>query len=349
MDRPRPLAGIRVIDLSTLVAGPWCSRLLADCGAEVIKVEAAGEGHVLRHSAPVPGGISRTFAHFNCGKRCIALDLKTAAGVDIARRLIARANVVIENFRPGVMARLGLGADALREADPRLVYCSVSGFGQTGPRSQHAAYAPIVHALSGFDHAFACTQSEPQVPPASAIMIADVVAAAYAFGAIQTALLRCERAGIGATLDATLFESMLSLVAIQIQEAQAPVPVEPKVFRPTRTADGFVMLPLVSPRNYLALYPAIGRAEWCADPSFRSRRGIAANEAAIERALAEWAGERRTHDVIEAIVAAGLPCSAYHTPAEVLSHAHLRERGSFPPRAGPPREFCVLDPPVRFP
>jgi crotonobetainyl-CoA:carnitine CoA-transferase CaiB-like acyl-CoA transferase len=348
MEPTRPLAGIRVIDFSTLVAGPWCGRLLADCGAEVIKVESAGEGDVLRHSSPIPGGISRTFAHFNCGKQCVALDLKTAAGAGVARALISRADVVIENFRPGVMDRLGLGAESLRAADPRLVYCSVSGFGQTGPRSQQAAYAPIVHALSGFDRAFMSTNGGAQAPPASAIMIADVIAAVYAFGAIQTALLRRERDGIGAALDATLFESMLSIVAIQIQEAQAPVPVAPKVFRPTRTADGFVMIPLVSPRNYRALYPAIGRSEWCADPAFGSRRGIAANECAIERALADWAGPRTTAEVVEAMVAAGLPCSAYHTPAEVLADDHLAERGAFEPLEDAHGAFSVLNPPFRF-
>ena len=108
MTRRLPLAGFRVIDFSTLVAGPWATRLLADCGAEGIKLAAAGEGDVLRHSSPVPDGVSRTFAHFNCGKQCIALDLKRPGGVAVARRLIERADVVVENFRPGVMARLGL-------------------------------------------------------------------------------------------------------------------------------------------------------------------------------------------------------------------------------------------------
>ena len=344
----RPLAGIRVIDLSTLVAGPWCSRLLADCGAEVIKIEPAGEGDVLRHSSPVPGGISRTFAHFNCGKKCVALDLKTPEGVEVARELIARADVLIENFRPGVMARLGLGAEKLRAQNPRLVWCSVSGFGQTGAMSQQAAYAPIVHALSGFDSVFLREQRGADAPPASAIMIADVIAAVYAFGAIQTALLRREREGVGATIDATLLEAMLSVVAIQIQEAQAPVPSAPKVFRPTRTRDGFVIVPLVSPRNYLALYPAIGRAEWCADSAFATRRGIAANELEIERALGEWAAQRDTAEVVDAIVAAGLPCSRYRSPAEVLEDEHLWQRGSFAPQSDTRGDFAVLNPPFRF-
>lgn len=343
-----PLAGIRVVDLSSLVAGPWCTRLLADCGADVIKVESAGEGDVLRFSSPVPGGISRTFAHFNCGKRCVALDLKTPAGSEVARRLVERSDVLVENSRPGVMERLGLGAARCVQSNPRLVYCSVSGFGQSGPMSGQAAYAPIVHALSGFDRAFMRAQGDGETPPASSIMIADVVAAAYAFGAIQTALLRRERDGVGAVIDATLIESMLSLVAIQLQEAQAPVPVTPKVFRPTPTADGFVMIPLVSARNYVALYPVIGRPEWCADPAFASLAGIFANLDEIEAALGAWAAGRKTDDVVAAVVAARLPCSPYRAPAEVLLDEHLRVRGSFAPLADARGEYVVMNPPFRF-
>src|SRR5688572_8570695 len=214
--------------------------------------------------------------------------------------------------------------------------------------SQQAAYAPIAHALSGFDRAFMAANGGAEAPPASAIMIADVVAAVYAFGAIQTALYRREREGVGATIDATLLEAMLSVVGIQIQEAQAPVPVAPKVFRPTRTRDGFVIIPLVSLRNYLALYPAIGHAEWCADPAFASRRGIAANEREIEGALAAWAADRDTKAVVDAIVAAGLPCSPYRTPAEVLDDEHLRQRGSFAALSDTRGDFAVLNPPFRF-
>jgi crotonobetainyl-CoA:carnitine CoA-transferase CaiB-like acyl-CoA transferase len=266
----------------------------------------------------------------------------------VARSLIERADVLIENFRPGVMARLALDPAALRARNPRLVTCSVSGFGQTGPMSQQAAYAPIVHALSGFDRAFMSANGGSEAPPASAIMIADVVAAVYAFGAIQTALLRRERTGKGSAIDTTLLEAMLSLVAIQLQEAQAPVPTVPKIFRPTRTRDGFVIIPLVSPRNYLALYSAIGRPGWCSDPGFASRRGIAANEAEIERALGEWASARDTDEVVAAIVAAGLPCSRYRTPAEVLGDEHLRERGSFATFSDARGDFVVLNPPFRF-
>jgi crotonobetainyl-CoA:carnitine CoA-transferase CaiB-like acyl-CoA transferase len=348
MTNRRPLAGFRVIDFSTLVAGPWATRLLADCGAEVVKLEAPAGGDVLRHSSPIPGGVSRTFAHFNCGKRCIALDLKNAAGAEVARRLVACSDVVVENFRPGVMAKLGLDYARLSAADPRLVYCSISGFGQSGPMSQQAAYAPILHALSGFDRAFMRAQAQPRDPPVSAIMIADVVAAAYAFGAIQTALLRRERDGLGAHIDATLIESMLSLVAIQLQEAQAPVPPTPKVFRPTRTADGHVMIPLVSARDYVALYPVIGKPEWCSDPVFSSLRGILVRTAEIEACLGAWAASRKTDDVVAAVLAAGLPCSRYREPAEVLLDEHLIARGTFAPLADAHGDYLVTNAPFRF-
>ncbi len=344
----RPLDGVRVVDFSSLVAGPWCTRLLADCGAEVLKVESAGDGDVLRHAAPVSGGVSRVFAHFNCGKKCIALDLKARSGVDLARRLIDRADVVVENFRPGVMRRLGLDYERLAATNPRLVYCSVSGFGQSGPMSQQAAYAPVLHALSGFDRAFMSVQGGASIPPACGIMIADVVAAAYAFGAIQTALLRREKEGVGTHVDATLIESMLSLVAVQVQEAQTPGPVVSKVFRPTKTADGHVTIPLVSVRNYLALYPEIGHPEWCTDPVFSSLRGILEKTPEIERGLSDWAAPRTTDEVVQAMVAAGVPCSGYRAPAEVVQDEHLRARGSFARLSDARGDFVVLNPPFRL-
>jgi crotonobetainyl-CoA:carnitine CoA-transferase CaiB-like acyl-CoA transferase len=348
MGERRPLDGIRVIDFTSLVAGPWCTRLLADCGAEVIKIESAGEGDVVRHSSPVPGGVSRVFAHFNCGKKCIALDLKTAAGVSLARRLIERADVVVENFRPGVMRRLGLDYERVSASHPRLVYCSVSGFGQSGPMSQQAAYAPLLHALSGFDVAFMRLQENAGAPPASGIMIADVVAAAYAFGAIQTALLRREREGVGTHIDATLIESMMSLVAIQIQEAQTPGPVTPKVFRPTATSNGHVIIPLVSVRNYLALYPVIGRPEWCSDPAYASLKGILERTAEIERRIAQWAAPLPCEEVVRRMLAAGIPCSGYRDPATALQDEHLRARGSFAALSDGAGNFVVLNPPFRL-
>jgi CoA:oxalate CoA-transferase len=343
--QPKPLSGIRVIDFTSLVAGPWCTRLLADCGAEVIKVEAKGDGDLLRLSPPVEGGISRVYAHFNCGKRAITLDLKSTAGLGVARRLVEAADVVVENYRPGVMARLGLDYEAVRAANPKIVYCSVSGFGQSGPRAGQAAYAPVVHALSGFDHVFMRAQGA-DAPPVSGIMIADVLAGAYAFGAVQTALVGRERHGLGCHIDTTLMESMMSLVAIQYQEAQSPTPIGSRRFRPVLARDGFVVVPLVSLKTYLALFTVIDRPDW--QDEFSTMKAVMRHTAEIDAAVAAWAEFRSVEDIVQAMAGAGVPCSPYRSPADMLTDGPLMERGAFAAIAGAGGDYTVLNPPFRF-
>jgi crotonobetainyl-CoA:carnitine CoA-transferase CaiB-like acyl-CoA transferase len=145
-------AGLRVLDFSTTIAGPHCARMLADMGAEVIKIEAA-EGETMRTRPPVRNGCSTAFGQLNVGKKSLVLDLKSPEGMEAVRRLVVRTDVLVENFRPGVMRRLRLDYAALREINPRLVYCSISGYGQTGPSAELPAYAPVIHAASGYDMA----------------------------------------------------------------------------------------------------------------------------------------------------------------------------------------------------
>ncbi|WP_439814351.1 CaiB/BaiF CoA transferase family protein [Zavarzinia sp. CC-PAN008] len=349
---PRALDGVRVVDFSSIVAGPWCTRLLADCGADVIKIEPVGDGDLMRFVPPLVDGVSAVFAQFNCGKRSVTLDLKTTDGLALARRLAASADIVVENFRPGVMARMGLGYADLAAQNPKLIYCSVSGFGQSGPRAGDAAYAPVVHALSGFDIAFQRAQAAPgaevandAVPPCSGIMVADVVAAIYAFGAIQTALVQRERHGIGSHVDTTLLDSMISLLGIQYQEAQSDPPLKSAVFRPTPTLDGHVMVPVVSMRNYLSLYPVIGRDDWLKDARFTTMGGAIANKPEIEAALNAWARDLPTDTVIATLGKAGLACAPYRSAGAMLDDAHLRERGSFTTLASGRR---VSNPPFRL-
>ncbi|MBT3334262.1 MAG: CoA transferase, partial [Rhodospirillaceae bacterium] len=140
-----PLAGIRVIDFTTVIAGPYCTRLLADCGAEVIKIET-DVGDQIRHVPPISDGASSYFGHLNAGKKSIVLDLRSDAGLAAAKKLVATADVVVENFRPGVMGRLGLDYATLAAGHEDLIYCAISGFGQTGPRATEPAYAPVVQA-----------------------------------------------------------------------------------------------------------------------------------------------------------------------------------------------------------
>ncbi len=143
--RPGPLTGVRVIDFSIMIAGPYCTRFLADMGAEVIKIEAP-EGDYIRTREPLRNGSSAYFGHINCGKRSVALDLKEPDAIETAKDLVRKADIVVENFRPGVMKRLGLDYTTLTTVNPKLIYCSISGFGQTGPSAEHPAYAQIVQA-----------------------------------------------------------------------------------------------------------------------------------------------------------------------------------------------------------
>jgi len=342
------MSGLRVVDFSTLVAGPWATRLMVDCGADVIKVETIGEGDLLRYAPPIVDGMSRVFAQFNRGKKSVALDLKSTEDLETARRLVDQADVVMENFRPGVMDRFGLGFEESARRNPRLVYCSISGFGQDGPLAGAAAYAPVVHAMTGFDMAVLAGQDDGAEPRAASVMIADVVAASYAFGAVQTALLRRERFGVGGFVDVTLIESMLTLVAIQLQEAQAPATLRSAAFRPVRTADGYVVAPLVNARNFLALFSVIGRPDWASDALMAEPGAIARRRRDVEDLLGVWAAERSSAECVRSLNAAGAACGAYATAREALAHPHLAARGSFSELEDADGAFKVLSPPFRL-
>ena len=192
-----PLSGIKVLDLSRVLAGPYCTALLADLGAEVVKVEPpAGDDY--RHIGPFKDGESALFTLNNRGKKSVVLDLKKPADLELAQALAARVDVVVENFRPGVAARLGLGAETLRKANPGLIYCSISGFGQEGPFKDLPAYDLVVQAMSGL---MAATGEEGGAPLKAGESIADLVAGLFASWSIMAALVRRNATGQGAVLD----------------------------------------------------------------------------------------------------------------------------------------------------
>ena len=180
-------AGLRVLDFSTTIAGPHCTRMLADMGAEVIKIETA-EGETMRTRPPVRNNCSTAFGQLNVGKNSLVLDLKSPKGVEAVRRLVASADVLVENFRPGVMRRLKLDYASLHELNPKLIYCSISGYGQTGPSAELPAYAPVIHAASGYEMAHLAYQPGRTRPDYCGIYHADVLTGVYAFGAISAAL-----------------------------------------------------------------------------------------------------------------------------------------------------------------
>src|SRR6266478_4790404 len=216
------LDGLRVLDFTTTIAGPHCARMLADLGAEVIKIEAP-EGDMMRTRPPLRNGASTSFGQLNAGKKSIVLDLKTSQAVEAVRRLVATADVVVENFRPGVMRRFGLDYEALAPIKPELIYCAISGYGQTGPSAGLPAYAPVIHASSGYDLAQIAYQDEARRPDYCGIYIADVLTGTYAFGAITAALYDRQASGAGRMIDVSMLESMLSLTLSEIQTAQFPV------------------------------------------------------------------------------------------------------------------------------
>ena len=265
MTQSKPLSHLKVLDFSAVYAGPICARLLSDCGADVIKIETLGSGDIIRG----PNGTTRVFSHFNAGKRSIALDLRRVEAQEITRQLLIDTDVVIENFRQGVMQKFGLDYGTVKALNPTLVYCSISGFGQQGPFAQRAAYAPIAHAASGFDVAHMRTQQQANAEPSvSSIMIADMLTGSFAFGAIQTALLGRERSGQGDFIDVSMLESMMSLIPGQVQLAQIPNSPSSNGFHPIRTSDGFVMICIVSSKNMRRLCEAIDRVDLLTDPRF---------------------------------------------------------------------------------
>ena len=322
------LDGLRVLDFSIMLAGPYCARLFADMGADVLKIEPP-EGDDMRQRAPLRDGQSAYFGQLNAGKRSLALDLKLPEAIALARRLAAEADVLIENFRPGVMERLGLGAEAMRALNPKLVYCSISGYGQSGPAAERAAYAMIVHAASGFDRTLARYAGEPDRPAPGAVFVADVLGAIFAYGAIQTALVQRARTGMGQHVDVALMDSMLNLLVYELQEAQFPVATPRPTYGPLRAADGDVLVAPITARNFAALCEVTGLPELKDDPRFATLPKRNAHWAAMMAVVERWTRERSVADCIAALEAAGVPCSAYGDPGDALDDPHLVERGLF--------------------
>src|SRR5271167_715421 len=244
------LAGVRVLDFTTIVSEPYCTRLLADLGAEVIKVQP-----------PLRVGKSAYFASLNCGKKSLAVDLRQPEASELMRELAAKSDVVVENSRPGVMKRLGLDYATLSPMNPRIVYCSISGFGQSGLWATRSAYAPMLHAASGFDLVNMGYQDGLERPLNTGIYVGDVLGGTTAFGAIQSALLARERTGRGDSIDLAMMDGLLGMLIYEFQEAQLPPMKRTNTFQPTRAKDGFIMIAAVKPNNYEALWRAIERPE----------------------------------------------------------------------------------------
>ena len=340
---------LRVVDFTTTIAGPHCTRLLADLGAEVIKVESP-EGDMMRTRAPLRDGISTSFGQLNTGKKSVVLDLKQEGAVAAVRRLIATADVLVENFRPGVMERFGLDYPALKAVKPDLVYCSISGYGQTGPSAGLPAYAAVIHAASGFDLAQIAYQGGERRPDYCGIYIADVLTGTYAFGAIMTALFQRQATGEGQLIDVSMLESMLSLTLSEIQLAQFPQSYIPGrvPFGPIVTRDGYINLSIASERTFQNLAAACGRADWTGDPRFAQYRDRRNNWGLLVEEIEAWSSERTSAEVQAIFDAHGVPASPYRTVKEAMADPQLAHRRSLAEVHDRGGSFRVLNPPFRF-
>jgi len=342
--RTGALDGFRVLDFSIMLAGPYCARMLADLGADVIKIEPP-EGDDMRLRTPRRNGYSSYFGQLNAGKRSVTLDLKSKSAIEIAQKLATESDIVVENFRPGVMNRVGLGYEQLRPVNPRLVYCSISGYGQTGPRAGRAAYAMIVHAESGFDRTLMRYAGDRDRPAPGAIFVADVLGAVYAFGAIQTALVQRGRTGQGQHVDIALSDCMSNLLVYEMQEAQFPIAAPRPVYGPVRASDGDLLIAPITPRNYDALCDVTRLDQLRGDPRFASIPARGANWPAMMAVVEQWTSQRSVAECLAQLDAAGVPCSTYLDPGDQLQDAHAIERGLFEQVTDGAGTFLGVNPP----
>ncbi|MBB4365674.1 crotonobetainyl-CoA:carnitine CoA-transferase CaiB-like acyl-CoA transferase [Bradyrhizobium sp. CIR18] len=344
----KAFAGLRVLDFSTTIAGPHCARMLADMGAEVIKIETDG-GETMRTRPPLRKGCSTAFGQLNVGKKSVVLDLKSEDGKEAVRRLAATSDILVENFRPGVMHRLRLDYDSLRIVNPRLIYCSISGYGQTGPSAELPAYAPVIHAASGYDMAHLAYQPGRNRPDYCGIYHADVVTGTYGFGAIASALYQRTVTGLGQHIDVSMLESMLSLTLTELQTAQFAVKPPPRpMFGPTETASGYVMITVASEKTFQGLMGVIGHPEWISDPRFATYAARRENWAEVMDGVEAWSRELTTDACLAALGAAGVPASAYRTVSEALADPQLAHRQALSEVRDEGGSFQVLNLPFRM-
>ena len=342
-----PLEGIRVLDFSIMLAGPYCARLLADVGAEVIKIEPP-EGDDMRLRMPLREGQSAYFGQLNAGKKSLALDLKNPEAIALLRRMVAETDIVVENFRPGVMERLGLGYEALCAINPRLIYCSISGYGQSGPDAGRAAYAMIVHAESGLDRSLMRYAGDRDRPAAGAIFVADVLGGIFGYSAIQTALVQRTRTGKGQRIDVALMDCMLNLLVYELQEAQFPIRAPRPTYGPVRARDGDILIAPVTARNFAALCEVTGQSELADDARFNALPARGANWTAMMQVVEKWTLRHSVDECMAALDAAGVPCARYRDPGAALADPHLLARGAFATIADDAGEFMGVNAPWKM-
>ncbi len=246
------------------------------------------------------------------------------------------------------MDRLGLGYEALRQINPRLIYCSISGYGQTGPAAERAAYAMIVHAESGFDRSLMRYAGDRDRPATGAIFVADVLGGIFGYSAIQTALVQRGRTGLGQRIDVALMDCMLNLLVYEMQEAQFPIHASRPTYGPVRTLNGDILIAPVTPRNFAALCEVTGQSELKSDPRFNTVPARGANWTAMMQVIEEWTQRHTVDQCMAALEKAGVPCAVYRDPGAALTDPHLLQRGVFATVADAAGEFTGVNAPWKM-
>lgn len=320
----RPLlSGIVVVDLTTFVSGPFCTAVLADQGADVIKVERPDGGDDMRRVAPLVNGVSAVFMNLNRNKRSIALDLKSAGDLAALQALVSSADVLVQNFRPGVAERLGIGADTLRAGNPRLIYCAISGFGQSGPHALRGGYDLIAQGMSGLMTGNRTPDGEPRRLP---IPLSDVVSGIYAAQAISSALLERERTGNGQTIDISLLDVALSLgiyeVSTYLGTGQMPQSAEGHAtlgpYQAFRARDGWFTIGAGRQEHWARLCGALGVAHLVDDERFKSGESRAKHRKELDAELSPVFARLPRNDLLKTLEDLGIPSGPVNTYEEAF-------------------------------
>ena len=322
---PGPLDGIRVIDLTTVISGPVCTMILADQGADVIKIEPPG-GDIARRTAG-DGEFTAMFVSSNRGKRSIALDLKQPAALDALRRLITTADVLVQNFRPGLMERLGLSEPAMRALNPGLIYVSISGVGDTGPYVKKRVYDPVIQSLSGFADLQA--DQETGRPKMIRTIVADKTTAVYAAQAVCAALVARGRTGQGQHIRLSMLDTMVAFLwpeamtqytIVGRENAPQPAPRPDLIFK---TLDGYITVGSLSDSEWRGLCDVIARPEWIDDPRFKTPSARSHNAAERLTLVGEILAAGHSQDWLDRLDAADVPCAPVLKRADVINNVQV--------------------------
>jgi len=355
----RPLEGIKVLDLSRVLAGPWCTQLLADLGAEVTKVERPGAGDDTRHWGPpwFGEGRKRVAAYFlscNRGKKSAAIDFAEPEGAALVRALAQAADVVVENFKVGGLKKFGLDAASLRATNPRLVYASITGFGQDGPYADRAGYDFIIQGMGGMMSVTGLPDGEPGGGPMRAgVAIADLFTGMYTCTAILAALYGREKNGEGATIDMALFDTQLAVMANQASNALVSGKDPPRQgnthpnivpYQPFDAADQPIIIAVGNDRQFARLAQVCGHPEWSSDERFASNASRVANRAEMVGLIGAVIAARPASEWLEQLESAGIPAGPINTLTQALTDVQAQHRQMVRSLAGVP----VVGSPVRL-